>query len=64
MPLQIGVPAAKNSSPVLIVSNGLSFSQRNVVGSKEIGIVARVGGNGNESAFEEGKELQGIKPAD
>lgn len=62
--LAVGVLAAKNSSPVLIVSNSLSSSQRNVVGSKEIGIVTRVGGNGNESAFEEVKELQGIKPAE
>lgn len=43
------------------ISNSLSASQRNVVRSKEIGIVTRVGGNGNESAFEEVKELQGIK---
>lgn len=62
--LAVGVLAAKNSSPVLIVSTSLSSSQRNVVGSKEIGIVTRVGGNGNESAFEEVKELQGIKPAE
>ena len=62
--LAVGVLAAKNRSPVLIVSNSLSSSQRNVVGSKEIGIVTRVGGNGNESAFEEVKELQGIKPAE
>lgn len=62
--LAVGVLAAKNSSPVLIVSNSLSSSQRNVVRSKEIGIVTRVGGNGNESAFEEVKELQGIKPAE
>lgn len=62
--LAVGVLAAKNSSPVLIVSNSLSSIQRNVVGSKEIGIVTRVGGNGNESAFEEVKELQGIKPAE
>ena len=62
--LAVGVLAAKNSSPVLIVSNSLSASQRNVVRSKEIGIVTRVGGNGNESAFEEVKELQGIKPAE
>ena len=62
--LAVGVLAAKNSSPVLIVSNSLSANQRNVVRSKEIGIVTRVGGNGNESAFEEVKELQGIKPAE
>ena len=62
--LAVGVLAAKNSSPVLIVSNSLSASQRNVVRSKEIGIITRVGGNGNESAFEEVKELQGIKPAE
>lgn len=62
--LAVGVLAAKNSSPVLIVSNSLSASQRNVVRSKEIDIVTRVGGNGNESAFEEVKELQGIKPAE
>lgn len=62
--LAVGVLAAKNSSPVLIVSNSLSANQRNIVRSKEIGIVTRVGGNGNESAFEEVKELQGIKPAE
>ena len=33
------------------ISNSLSASQRNVVRSKEIGIVTRVGGNGNERAF-------------
>ena len=46
------------------ISNSLSASQRNVVRSKEIGIVTRVGGNGNESAFEEVKELPGIKPSE
>ena len=59
--LAVGVLAAKNSSPVLIVSNSLSASQRNVVRSKEIDIVTRVGGNGNESAFEEVKEASGNK---
>lgn len=59
--LAVGVLAAKNSSPVLIVSNSLSTSQRNVVRSKEIGIVTRVGGNGNENTFEEVKELHGME---
>lgn len=62
--LAVGVLAAKNSSPVLIVSNSLSSIQRNIIGNKKISIVTRVGGNGNESAFEEVKELQGIKPAE
>lgn len=62
--LAVGVLAAKNNSPVLIVSNKLSNRQHDVVKSKDINIVTRVGGNGNESAFEEVKELQGIKPAE
>lgn len=62
--LAVGVLAAKNNSPVLIVSNSLSNSQRNVVKAKNMSIITRVGGNGNENAFEEIKVLKGMKPAE
>lgn len=62
--LAVGVLAAKNNSPVLIVSNSLSNSQRNVVKTKNMSVITRVGGNGNENAFEEIKVLKGMKPAE
>ena len=62
--LAVGVLAAKNNSPVLIVSNSLSNSQRNVVKAKNMSVITRVGGNGNENAFEEIKVLKGMKPAE
>lgn len=51
--LAIGVVAAKNSAPVLIVSNKLKDSQKEYINSKKIGKVVQSGGNGNEKAFEE-----------
>lgn len=49
--LAIGVVAAKNSAPVLIVSNKLKDSQKEYINSKKIGKVVQSGGN--EKAFEE-----------
>ena len=59
--LAVGVLAAKNNSPVLIVSNKLSSEQTKVIKSKKFNVVTQVGGNGNERAFNEVKKFQGMK---
>lgn len=52
--LSVGVLAAKNNSPVAIVSSkGLSDEQKESFSKKTFATVTKVGGNGNEKAFEE-----------
>jgi putative cell wall-binding protein/Leucine-rich repeat (LRR) protein len=55
--LAVGVLAAKNNSPVVTVGQNLSNGQKSVLSSKKFATVTKVGGNGNESAFEELKLL-------
>lgn len=56
--LAVGVLAAKESSPVLIVGNSLSSSQKTLFTNKSANTITQVGSGGNENAFNELKALQ------
>ena len=56
--LAVGVLAAKNQSPVVIVSDKLSDNQKQVLNTKNIEAIFQVGGKGNELAFDELKSSQ------
>ena len=56
--LAVGVLAAKNGAPVLIASKQLNKKQVDVINTKRINTVTQVGGNGNEKAFAELKEIE------
>ncbi|MCC0705819.1 cell wall-binding repeat-containing protein [Clostridioides sp. ES-S-0190-01] len=55
--LTVGVLAGKNKSPVMIVEKSLDESQKTLVKSKKFDKITKVGGNGNEDAFNEIKKL-------
>ena len=56
--LAVGSLAAKNGAPVLIASKKLNEKQINVINTKRISTITQVGGNGNEKAFGELKEIE------
>ena len=56
--LSVGSLAAKTNSPVMIAGNDLDKSQIDLVNSKIFKTITQVGGNGNESAFDEIKDIQ------
>ena len=56
--LAVGSLAAKNGAPVLIASKKLNEKQINVINTKRISTITQVGGNGNEKAFDELKEIE------
>ncbi len=56
--LAVGSLAAKNGAPVLIASKKLNEKQINVINTKKISTITQVGGNGNEKAFGELKEIE------
>ena len=56
--LAVGALAAKNGAPVLIASKKLSEKQIEVINTKRIDTITQVGGNGNEKAFGELKEIE------
>ena len=56
--LAVGALAAKNGAPVLIASKKLSKKQIEVINTKRIDTITQVGGNGNEKAFGELKEIE------
>ena len=56
--LAVGALAAKNGAPVLIASKKLNTNQINVINTKKIATITQVGGNGNEKAFGELKEIE------
>ena len=58
--LAVGVLAAKNDSPVVIVGNKLNQMQKDVTNTKSFKTVTQIGGNGNENAFNELKTMQGV----
>lgn len=58
--LAVGVLAAKNDSPVIIVGNKLNQMQKDVTNTKSFKTVTQIGGNGNEIAFGELKTMQGV----
>lgn len=55
--LAVGVLAAKENSPVVIVSSQLEKTQREVLSSKKASELTQVGAGGNENAFQEIKNL-------
>jgi len=55
--LSAGVLAAKNKSPIIMVEDKLSKSQKEIFAKKDFKSLTKVGGNGNESAFNELKNL-------
>ena len=56
--LAVGSLAAKNGAPVLIASKKLNEKQINVINTKRVDTITQVGGNGNEKAFSELKEIE------
>lgn len=56
--LSVGVLAAKENSPVMIVSNELSKTQADVVNTKSFEKMTQVGGAGNETAFNQLASIQ------
>ena len=56
--LAVGALAAKDGAPVLIASKKLNEKQINVINTKKISTITQVGGNGNEKAFDELKEIE------
>ena len=56
--LAVGVLAAKNGAPVLIASKQLNKKQVDIINTKRIDTITQVGGNGNEKAFSELKEIE------
>lgn len=55
--LAVGVLAAKENSPVLIVGNSLNSSQKAIFQNKKANIITQVGNGGNENAFNELKNI-------
>ena len=51
--LAVGPYAAKVNAPVMLVGKGLDQSQEKLIKGKKVEKVTRIGGNGNENAFEE-----------
>lgn len=49
--LAVGVLAAKEKSPVVIVGEKLSMNQEKLISLKQTKEITKVGGNGNENAF-------------
>ena len=58
--LAVGVLAAKNGSPVLIASKKLSEKQKDIINTKEVNNIVQVGGNGNEGAFNQLKDIEEV----
>lgn len=56
--LAVGTLAAKTDSPVMIVGNVLDKSQKDLINSKQFKAITQIGGDGNETAFDEIKDIQ------
>ncbi|MCC0694942.1 cell wall-binding repeat-containing protein [Clostridioides sp. ES-S-0048-02] len=56
--LAVGVLASKENSPVLIVGDKLSATQKSIFTNKKATAITQVGSGGNENAFAELKDLQ------
>ncbi|MCC0706184.1 cell wall-binding repeat-containing protein [Clostridioides sp. ES-S-0190-01] len=56
--LAVGVLAAKNNSPVILVSNQLDATQKDVLNTKTIDRVIQVGGLGNEDSVKTIVDMQ------
>lgn len=49
--LAVGVVAANENSPVVVVSDELNSKQAQLISGKSLKEITKVGGNGNENAF-------------
>jgi putative cell wall-binding protein len=58
--LAVGVLAAKNDSPVILVGKNLSQGQKDVTNTKTFKTITQVGGGSNEASFNELKTMQGV----
>ncbi|WP_024621563.1 cell wall-binding repeat-containing protein, partial [Metaclostridioides mangenotii] len=58
--LAVGVLAAKNDSPVLLVGKNLSQGQKDVTNTKTFKTITQVGGGSNEASFNELKTMQQV----
>jgi putative cell wall-binding protein len=58
--LAVGVLAAKNDSPVILVGKNLSQGQKDVTNTKTFKTITQVGGGSNEASFNELKTLQEV----
>lgn len=58
--LAVGVLAAKNDSPVLLVGKNLSQGQKDVTNTKTFNTITQVGGGSNEASFNELKTMQEV----
>ncbi|MCR1954492.1 cell wall-binding repeat-containing protein [Clostridioides mangenotii] len=58
--LAVGVLAAKNDSPVLLVGKNLSQGQKDVTNTKTFKTITQVGGGSNEASFNELKTMQEV----
>lgn len=56
--LSVGVLAAKNNAPVVIVGSKLTNNQKTLFKNKIVKVITQVGGNGNEDAINEIKATQ------
>lgn len=56
--LSVGSLAAKTNSPIMIVGSSLDKSQKDLVNNKSFKTITQVGGNGNESVFNDIKNIQ------
>ncbi|EGT4533342.1 TPA: cell wall-binding repeat-containing protein [Clostridioides difficile] len=56
--LAVGVLAAKNNSPIVLVGNKLDVLQRDILNTKIFDKVIQVGGMGNESVVEDFMDIQ------
>lgn len=55
--ISVGVLAGKQSSPIMLVSGKLNKIQKELVSTKKFKSITKVGGTGNEEAFEELKQI-------
>ncbi|WP_051599338.1 cell wall-binding repeat-containing protein [Metaclostridioides mangenotii] len=58
--LAVGVLAAKNDSPVILVGKNLSQGQKDVTNTKTFKTITQVGGGSNEASFNELKTMQEV----
>lgn len=59
--LVVGVLSAKEKSPIILVGNSLTESQKDIIYKKKFKKITKIGGKGNENSFNEIKEIKRIK---
>lgn len=55
--LSVGVLASKTESPVILVGDGISDTQKSLINKREFRNITQIGGDGNEKAFSEIENL-------